>query len=48
MKTTVEIVDTKTELAGTPPSEIIKFTIKATFQQPGDAAKPAAGAKTGG
>jgi type IV pilus assembly protein PilN len=47
-KRSIEIVDTKTEMAGTPPSEIIKFTIKATFQQPGDAAKPAAGAKTGG
>jgi type IV pilus assembly protein PilN len=47
-KRSIEIVDTKSEMAGTPPSEIIKFTIKATFQQPGDAAKPAAGAKTGG
>jgi type IV pilus assembly protein PilN len=47
-KRSIEIVDTKTEMAGAPPSEIIRFTIKATFQQPGDAAKPAAGAKTGG
>ena len=47
-KRSIEIVDTKTEMAGTPPSEIIKFTIKATFQQPGDAAKPAVAAKTGG
>jgi type IV pilus assembly protein PilN len=47
-KRSIEIVDTKTEMAGTPPSEIIRFTIKAIFQQPGDAAKPAAGAKTGG
>ena len=47
-KRSIDIVDTKTETAGTPPSELIKFTIKATFQQPGDAAKPAAGAKTGG
>jgi len=47
-KRSIEIVDTKTEMAGTPPSEIIKFTIKATFQQPGEAAKPAAGAKAGG
>jgi type IV pilus assembly protein PilN len=47
-KRSIEIVDTKSEMAGTPPSELIKFTIKATFQQPGDAAKPAAGAKTGG
>ena len=47
-KRSIEIVDTKSEVAGTPPSELIKFTIKATFQQPGDAAKPAAGAKAGG
>ena len=47
-KRSIEIVDTKTETVGTPPSELIRFTIKATFQQPGDAAKPAAGAKTGG
>jgi type IV pilus assembly protein PilN len=48
-KRSIEIVDTKTEMAGTPPSEIIRFSIKATFQQPGEAAKPAAaGAKTGG
>src|SRR4051812_36732340 len=47
-KRSIEIVDTKSEMAGTPPSELIKFTIKATFQQPGDAAKPAASAKAGG
>jgi type IV pilus assembly protein PilN len=47
-KRSIEIVDTKSEMAGTPPAELIKFTIKATFQQPGDAAKPAAGAKAGG
>ena len=47
-KRSIEIVDTKTEMAGTPPSEIIRFTIKAIFQQPGDTAKPAAAAKTGG
>ena len=47
-KRSIEIVDTKTDLAGTPPTEVIKFTIKATFQQPGDAAKPAVPAKTGG
>ena len=46
-KRSIEIVDTKTEMAGTPLSEVIKFTIKATFQQPGEA-KPAAGAKAGG
>jgi len=47
-KRSIEIVDTKSEMAGTPPAELIKFTIKATFQQPGDAAKPAASAKAGG
>jgi type IV pilus assembly protein PilN len=50
-KRSIEIVDTKTEMAGTPPSEIIRFEIKAAFQQPGEAAKPAAaaaGAKAGG
>jgi type IV pilus assembly protein PilN len=47
-KRSIEIVDTKSEVGGTPPAELIKFTIKATFQQPGDAAKPAAGAKAGG
>jgi type IV pilus assembly protein PilN len=46
-KRSIEIVDTKTEVTGTPPSEIIRFTIKAIFQQPGEA-KPAAGAKAGG
>jgi type IV pilus assembly protein PilN len=44
----IEIVDTKTETAGTPPSELIRFTIKAIFQQPGEAKPAAAGAKTGG
>jgi len=47
-KRSIEIVDTKTETVGQPASELIKFTIKAIFQQPGDAAKRAAGAKVGG
>ena len=47
-KRSIEIVDTKTETAGTPPSELIKFTIKAIFQQPGETAAAAAGTKTGG
>ena len=46
-KRSIEIIDTKSEVGGTPPSELIKFTIKATFQQPGEA-KPAAATKTGG
>jgi type IV pilus assembly protein PilN len=47
-KRSIEIVDTKTDVTGTPPSEIIRFTIKAAFQQPGEPAKPAAGTKAGG
>ncbi len=47
-KRSIEIVDTKTDIGGTPPTEIIRFTIKATFQQPGDVVKPAVSAKTGG
>jgi type IV pilus assembly protein PilN len=48
-KRSIEIVDTKAETAGTPPAELIKFTIKAIFQQPGEAAAAPAGAvKTGG
>jgi type IV pilus assembly protein PilN len=47
-KRSIEIVDTKTDVTGTPPTEIIRFTIKATFQQPGEATKPAAAAKAGG
>lgn len=48
-KRSIEIVDTKTETAATtPPSELIKFTIKAIFQQPGEAAAATPGAKTGG
>jgi type IV pilus assembly protein PilN len=47
-KRSIEIVDTRTETAGTPPAELIRFIIKATFQQPGDAAAPVAAVKTGG
>ncbi len=46
-KRSIEIIDTKTEMVGTPASEIIKFSIKATFQQPGEA-KPPVVAKAGG
>jgi type IV pilus assembly protein PilN len=47
-KRSIEIVDTKTETGAQPASELIRFTIKATFQQPGEAAKPVAGARVGG
>jgi len=46
-KRSIEIIDTKTEMAGTPPAEIIRFSIKATFQQPGEI-KPPVAAKVGG
>jgi type IV pilus assembly protein PilN len=48
-KRSIEIVDTKTEAApGPPPTDLIRFTIKAAFQQPGEAAAPASPAKSGG
>ena len=47
-KRSIEIVDTKTESAGPTAGELIKFTIKAIFQQPGEPAAAAAGVKTGG
>ena len=47
-KRSIDIVDTKSEMAGTPPSELVRFTIKAAFQLPGATVKPAAGAKAGG
>jgi type IV pilus assembly protein PilN len=46
-KRSIEIVDTKTEQVTKPASELIRFTIKATFQEPGEAGKAAA-AKAGG
>jgi type IV pilus assembly protein PilN len=46
-KRSIEIIDTKSEMAGTPPSEVIRFSIKATFQQPGEV-KPPVAAKVGG
>src|SRR3954470_24967745 len=46
-KRSIEIIDTKAETVGTPPSEIIKFSIKAIFQQPGEI-KPPVAAKVGG
>jgi len=45
-KRSVEIVNTTAE--GTASGELIKFTIKALFQQPGETAPAAPGAKTGG
>ena len=48
-KRSIEIVSTVTEPMSTPPGELVRFSIKAQFQQPGQAAKPATGApKVGG
>jgi type IV pilus assembly protein PilN len=41
-KRSIEIVSTSTEPMAQPPGELIKFSIKATFQQPGDGKPPAA------
>ena len=45
-KRSIEIVSTATEPLPQPPGELIKFSIKATFQQPG-AAKPGTPATPG-
>ena len=45
-KRSIEIVGTTVEPAPPPTGELIKFSIRATFQQPGDAAPPAAAAKS--
>jgi type IV pilus assembly protein PilN len=47
-KRSVEIVSTQTESMPLPPGELVKFTLKATFQQPGDVAAPVVAAKRGG
>ena len=36
-KRSIEIVSTRPSRSPQPPGELIKFTIKALFQQPGDA-----------
>jgi type IV pilus assembly protein PilN len=41
-KRSIEIVSTSTEPLPQPPGELIKFSIKATFQQPSDVKPPAA------
>jgi type IV pilus assembly protein PilN len=38
----IDIVSTSTETMTQPQTEVIKFSIKAVFQQPGDAKAPAA------
>jgi type IV pilus assembly protein PilN len=49
-KRSIEIVSTVTEPMAQPPGELIRFSIKAEFQQPGQPAKPATTAtpKVGG
>ena len=39
-KRSIEIVSTTSETISQPPTELIKFSIKAVFQQPGDAKPP--------
>ena len=41
-KRSIDIVSTSTEMLTQPPTEVIKFSIKAVFQQPGDAKAPSA------
>ena len=41
-KRSIDIVSTSTEQMSQPQTEVIKFSIKAVFQQPGDAKAPAA------
>ena len=39
-KRSIDIISSQTESMPTPPGELIKFSIKAQFQQPGEAPKP--------
>jgi type IV pilus assembly protein PilN len=41
-KRSIDIVSTSSEAMPQPPGELIKFSIKAVFQQPGDAKAPSA------
>ena len=47
-KRSVEIVNTTTESAAPPANELIRFSIRAVFQQPGDTAPIGPATKTGG
>ena len=47
-KRSIEIVSTTTETIPQPPGEMIKFSIRGQFQQPGDKALPAPAPKVGG
>jgi type IV pilus assembly protein PilN len=47
-KRSIEIVNTSTEPSPVPGAELIKFSIRAIFQQPGEAKPAAGGAKQSG
>jgi len=47
-KRSIEIVSTATESMPQPPGELIKFSLRAIFQQPGDVKPPAAAQAAGG
>ena len=47
-KRSVEIVTTTSEAAAPPANDLIKFTVRAVFQQPGDTAPARPATKTGG
>jgi len=47
-KRSIEIVSTTTEPMPQPPGELIKFSLRAIFQQPGDAKPPTAAQAAGG
>ena len=47
-KRSVEIVNTTTEAAAPPANELIRFTVRAVFQQPGDTVPAGPATKTGG
>ncbi len=47
-KRSIEIVSTNTETVAQPASELVRFSIKATFQQPGETGPPIVGPNPGG
>ena len=47
-KRSIEIVSTNTEAGAQPAGELVRFSIKATFQQPGQISPAALAAKPGG
>ena len=47
-KRSIEIVSTNTETVAQPASELVRFSINATFQQPGETGPPIVGPNPGG